>query len=167
MAIPTPKVEIGFDLTQSNIAPFFKLDDAVQGVLDNTEWPLGGTLFYDITNRVRSISISRGRSGTFTEFPAGSASIELNNHDRAFDPVYEDSPFYGNIIPRRAIRVSSNGEVIFTGFVNDWNFDYQPNGDSVATAVCNDDLGFLNGKTLSAQTPSQQKTGERIAAILD
>ncbi len=167
MAIPVPKVEIGFDLTQSNIAPFFTLDDSVKGVLDNSIYVLGGFAFYDITDRVRTISIARGRSAQFTEFPSGSAQVELNNHDRAFDPVYPDSPFYGNIIPRRAIRISSNDELIFSGFVNDWNFDYQPNGDSIASAVCNDDLGFLNGKTLSAFTPTQQYTGERINAVLN
>jgi hypothetical protein len=167
MTIPSPKVEIGFDLTQSNIAPFFTLDDSVKGVLDNSIYVLGGLTFYNITDRVRSIAITRGRSAQFTEFPSGSALVELNNHDRAFDPVYPDSPFYGNIIPRRAIRISSNDELIFSGFVNDWNFDYQPNGDSIASAVCNDDLGFLNGKTLTASTPSQEFTGERINAILD
>lgn len=167
MTIPTPRVEIGFDLTDSNIAPFFTLDDSVKGALDNTEWTLGGTVFVDITDRVRSINVNRGRNGIFTDFPSGAASIELNNHDRAFDPVYENSPFFGNIIPRRAVKIFSNDELVFFGYVNDWNFDYLPDGDSTATAVCNDDLGFLNGIALSAQTPTQQYTGERIEAILD
>lgn len=167
MALPTPKVEIGFDLTDSNIAPFLTLDDAVRGKLDNTEWTLGGTVFVDITTRVRSISVNRGRTGLFTEFPAGAATVELNNHDRAFDPVYQDSPFYGNIIPRRAIKIWSNDELVFQGYVNDWNFDYLPDNDSVAAAICNDDFGFLNGAALDAQTPTQQYTGERINAILD
>lgn len=168
MTIPTPRVEIGFDLTESTLAPFFTLDDSVKGVLNNTVYTLGGPLvFFDITERVRTISINRGRTGLFTEFPSGAATVELNNHDRAFDPVYPDSPFYGNIIPRRAIKVFSNNELIFFGYVNDWNFDYLPDDDSVATAICNDDLGFLNGIALDAQTPTQQFTGERIEAILD
>ena len=167
MALPTPKVEIGFDLTDSNIAPFLTLDDSVRGKLDSTEWTLGGTVFVDITERVRTINVQRGRTGTFTDFPAGAATIELNNHDRAFDPVYEGSPYYGNIIPRRAVKIFSNDELVFFGYVNDWNFDYLPDNDSVATAICNDDFGFLNGAALSAQTPSLQFIGERIEAILD
>lgn len=167
MALPTPKVEIGFDLTDSNIAPFLTLDDAVRGKLDSTEWTLGGTVFVDVTTRVRSINLSRGRSGLFTDFPAGAASVELNNHDRAFDPVYVDSPYYGNIIPRRAIKIFSNDELVFFGYVNDWNLEYLPDNDSIAVAVCNDDFGFLNGAALEAQTPSLQTTGERIEAILD
>lgn len=167
MALPTPKVEIGFDLTDSNIAPFLTLDDAVRGKLDSTEWTLGGTVFVDVTTRVRSINLSRGRSGLFTDFPAGAASVELNNHDRAFDPVYVDSPYYGNIIPRRAIKIFSNDELVFFGYVNDWNLEYLPDNDSIAVAICNDDFGFLNGAALEAQTPSLQTTGERIEAILD
>lgn len=167
MSLPTPKVEIGFDLTDSNIAPFLTLDDAVRGKLDNTEWTLGGTVFVDITTRVRTVNVQRGRAGNFTDFPSGAATIELNNHDRAFDPVYADSPFYGNILPRRAVKIWSNGELVFFGYVNDWNFDYLPDNDSVATALCNDDFGFLNGVALDAFTPTEQFTGERIEAILD
>lgn len=167
MTIPTPRVEIGFDLVDSIIAPFFTLDDSQKGVLDNSVFTLGGTIFYDVTSRVRTINVTRGRSGIFTEFPSGSANIEFNNHDRAFDPVYENSPFYGNIIPRRAIKIFSNDELVFFGYVNDWNFDYLPDNDSVATALCNDDFGFLHGISLSAHTPTSQFTGERINAILD
>jgi hypothetical protein len=167
MTIPDLKVEIGFDLTQSNIAPFFTLDNAIRGVLDNDEYFLGGEVFYDITDRVRNVNVQRGRSGLFQEFPSGAATIELNNHDRAFDPVYPDSPFFGNIIPRRKIRVSSGGEFTFVGFVTDWNLEYLPNDDSIATALCNDDLGFLNGIVLPDLVTTSTFTGERINAILD
>ncbi len=61
MAIPATTVEIGFDLSALG-GPFFILDDPVQGVLDNTEYTLGGTLFYDVTEYVRSVSVRRGKS---------------------------------------------------------------------------------------------------------
>jgi hypothetical protein len=38
MAIPTPKVEIGFDILSSGIGPYFYLDDPVKGKLDNTSF---------------------------------------------------------------------------------------------------------------------------------
>ncbi len=59
MSQPTTKVEIGFDLTDSGTGPFFRLDDPIQGVLDNTSFVLGGELFYDVTNFVTSVSITR------------------------------------------------------------------------------------------------------------
>lgn len=62
----------------------------------------------DITSFVRSVSISRGKDELLDGFSAGSASIELNNQDRTFDPLYTSSPYAGEIVPRREVRVFSN-----------------------------------------------------------
>jgi len=70
MTIPALKVEIGFDLTDNPSAPFFRLDDSVQGRLDNTQYRLGGTLFYDVTEYVITVDIQRGKSAIFVNFPA-------------------------------------------------------------------------------------------------
>lgn len=167
MSIPTPKVEVGFDLTDSPIAPFFRLNNSIQGRLDNPEFRLGGKLFVDVTDRVRSVNINRGRPNILSNFPAGEVSVDFNNHDRAFDPLYPDSPFVGNIVPRREIRVSSNDQFIFTGWIEDWNLDYTPNGDSTVTAVGYDAFYILAGQALQAFTPSVQKAHQRIDSILD
>jgi len=62
----------------------------------------------DITSYVRSLSISRGKDELLDGFSAGSVSIELDNRDRRFDPLYAASPYNGDIIPRREVRVFSN-----------------------------------------------------------
>lgn len=167
MSMPTEKVEVGFDLVDSPIAPFFVLDDPVKGVLDNTQYVIAGTIFYDITSRVRRFQINRGRKSEFNFNPAGFASVELNNHDRAFDPLYPDSPFYGNIIPRRELRITTGTAVQFSGWVEDWNLTYLPNGDSVASADCIDATSILASQVLTAGTPAQQLSGARINDILD
>lgn len=167
MTIPALKVEVGFDLTDSPIGPFFRLDDPVRGALDNTDYVLAGTIFVDITNYVRNVSIQRGRQSDFDVYPAAAASVELNNHDRAFDPLFETSPFYGNIVPRREIRISSNNEYQFKGWIEDWDLGYLPNGDSLVTAKANDALGILAGQVLTGGTATSQLTGARINAILN
>lgn len=167
MAIPTPKVEIGFDLTDSPIGPFFRLDDSVAGVLDNVDYRLGGTIFYDVTDRVRTINWNRGKSRRFSNFQAGSLSVEFNNHDRAFDPLYVDSPFFGNIIPRREIRVTSGNSIQFTGWIDDWGLTYTPDGNSLADAIASDAFTIIANQTISEGTPTQQLTSERINTILD
>lgn len=164
--IDTEKVEVGFDLT-SGAGPFLKLDDPVAGKLDDPDWLLGGIIFYDITDYVRSFSISRGRSNLFSQFPAGQAVVEFNNHDRTFDPLYTSSPFYGNIIPNREIRITSGTVVQFSGWIDDWNLTYSPNGNSIAEALASDATSLLANRTLAAGTPSVQTSGERINAILD
>ena len=163
--IDTEKVEVGFDLT-SGAGPFLRLDDPVSGKLDDPDWTLGGTIFYDITDYVRSFTIARGRSNLFNQFPAGKASVEFNNHDRTFDPLYTSSPFFGNIIPNREIRITSGTVVQFTGWIDDWNLTYSPDGNSIAEALASDATGLLANRTLSAGTPAVQTTGERINAIL-
>jgi hypothetical protein len=62
----------------------------------------------DITSFVRSVSVSRGKEELLSGFSAGSASIELDNRDRRFDPLFTSSPYYGDIVPRREVRVFSN-----------------------------------------------------------
>lgn len=167
MALPVEKVEIGFDLTDSPIGPFFRLDDPVQGRLDNTEYKLGGTIFYDVTDRVRTFSITRGKPRRFAGFPAGAAGIRFNNHDRAFDPTYPDSPFAGQIIPRRELRVTSGTAVQFTGYIDDWNLNYTVDGNSLADAVAKDVTTFFANQVLTAGTPTEQLTSARINAVLD
>lgn len=166
MSIPTPRIEVGFDLTNSPDWPFLRLDDATRGKLDS-EYTLGGELFVDISSRVRSYNIQRGRSSDFDNFTSGQATIELNNHDRAFDPLYTASPYYGNIIPRREINIYADGEIQFSGFISDWNLSYLPNGDSIVTAIANDRLGVIAGQTLTGFTPPEELTGARINRILD
>lgn len=166
MALPIEKVEIGFDLTDSPIGPFFRLNDTTAGRLDNTEYRLGGTIFYDVTDRVKSYQIDRGKPRRFSTFPAAAAGVRFNNHDRAFDPTYPDSPFAGNIIPRREIRITAGTVVQFTGFIDDWNLTYTVDGNSIADAVAKDVTSFFAKQTITAGTPVQERTSERINKVL-
>jgi hypothetical protein len=166
MSIPATTVEIGFDLSALG-GPFFILDDPVQGVLDNTEYTLGGTLFYDVTEYVRSVSVRRGKSRQLDRFTAGGASIEFNNNSRAFDPENTASPFFGQIIPKRTIKVETGGSAVFYGVVDDWNLNYDISGLSLAGADCVDGFTLLAQRALTASTETSQKTGARINAILD
>lgn len=167
MSMPIEKVEVGFDTSFSGAGNFFTLDDPVKGQLDNTSFPLGGLTFIDITDRVRQFSISRGRSNLFSAFPAGQLNVEFNNHDRAFDPLYTESPFAGNIVPRREIKVTTADSVQYTGWIDDWGFSYAPNGDSIAEAIAYDATSILSGQVLAAGTPVVELSGARISDVLD
>lgn len=167
MAMPVEKVEIGFELTDSPIAPFFRLDDNVAGRLDNTQYKLGGTIFYDVTDRVKTFAISRGKPRRFASVPAGAANVQFNNHDRAFDPTYDLSPFAGQIIPRREIRITSGTAIQFQGYIDDWNLSYTVDGNSVADALAKDSTSFFAKQTITAGTPPSEFTGERINRVLN
>lgn len=164
--MPTQKVEIGFDLAGNN-GPFFVLDDAERGVLNNTAWTLAGTFFYDVTEYVKDIQITRGKNRDIDSYSAGESIVTLNNYNRYFDPTYQASPFYGNIIPRREVKISSNGIQQYFGTIDDWNLRYAVNGESTVTFVTSDGFYRLNNQTVTPGTATVQTTGERINAILD
>lgn len=167
MTVPIQKIEIG--LQDSPAGAFrFTLDDPLRGKLDDTGYPLGGdSVFIEVTDRVKRFNIQRGKSSLFSAFPAGQLNVEFNNHDRAFDPLYTASPFFGDIVPRRPIRVTTGTSVIYSGWIDDWNYSYLPNNDSVAEAIAYDATSILSGQTLSVGTPTAQLSGGRINAILD
>ena len=166
MAVPTPLVEIGFDLTETGTGPFFRLDDPVRGKLDNEDWLLGGTLFYDVTDYVRSIAIKRGKNQALDQYDAGLLNVVFNNNDRTFDPEYEASLYYTQIIPKRQIRISSGGVLQFYGLIDDWSLTYEPDGDSLASASASDAFSFFANQTILERTNSVQQSGDRLNTIL-
>jgi hypothetical protein len=172
---PDTIVEIGFDLSDVG-GPFFTFGssdvaaDNPQSLFDNTEFRLGGTVFYDVTSYVTSVSIDRGFSRELDRNLTGGANITFTNQTRAFDPFYTASPFYPDIKPRRAVKVSSvvsgSTAVQFTGLVEDWNVDYSVKGDATASAACVDGFILFGGQQLSAHTATAETTGTRIGTVL-
>lgn len=126
----------------------------------------GASTWLDITSYVRSVDISRGRSRELDRFEAGSFSISLNNNTRAFDPTYTSSPFYGYVVPRRRIRISSAGVVIFTGYAADWNLSYDVSGESIATVTGYDAFIFLSNQLAPTLTNASVTSGLRIGSLI-
>jgi hypothetical protein len=164
--MPANTVEIGFDVSGSPDAPFVTLNDPVKGLLGSTEYVLGGTLFYDVTDKVLNYSISRGKSRQLDRYQAGQVTVNLDNTDRTFDPLYADSPYKGQIIPRRPVRVTSNGVVQVFASIDDWDLSYEARGRSIATAKASDGLTQLANQTLPSFTNVVQLSGARVNSIL-
>jgi len=167
MSIPNIQVLVEFEGFDPTYQPYFELDNSEKGKLDNEEYGLAPSELLDVTGRVRSINFNRGKSARFANFQAGSLAVEFNNHDRAFDPLFTGSPFFGEIVPRRKVIIRVENITVFTGFIEDWDYSYEVNGDSVAQARCFDGLYILAGQQLNAFTPTEQLSGERVEAILD
>ena len=162
----TNKIEIGFDLSGQPDAEFAKLDDAFYGILDADQTILGGAIYQDVTPDVISYSINRGKSRQLDKYQSGTANIELDNNLRSYDPLYAPSPYFGQILPKREIRISSNNLVQYKGVIDDWDLQYQPEGNSIAIIKASDEMSQMANQSLDAVTNSAQFTGERIAAIL-
>jgi len=161
-------VEIGFTDSGAN-PPFFTLDDATKGILDGLTYVLGGGEgLVDVSAYVRTASVQRGKSRELDRYNAGQATVTFNNSTRIFDPTFEASPFYGQIVPRRRIRVTMDSVVQFDGVIDDWGLEYDPSGYSIATATAFDGFSQLTGLvTETALVRSAELSGARINAILD
>ena len=141
----------------------FVLDSPVQGVLDQDI--LGGTNFVDVSDRVASVSINRGKNRDLERYSAGSLDVSFHNEDRFFDPVVGTAI---DLVPRVPIRVSMDGTAQFVGSVNDWQFDYSTAGKSNAVVTAADDLQLLAQRNVaSSGTAVEQLTGARVEAVLD
>lgn len=145
----------------------FILDDPIAGVLDNIVYTLGGVSFADITNEMIQTTITRGKNRDLDRYSAGAVTITLNNQTRTFDPNYSSGPYFGQIIPRRPVRVTVDGVRQFTGVIDDWNFGYEPGGISRAEILATDDFTFLARQQVTAGTAVTQLTGARVNAVLD
>jgi hypothetical protein len=104
----------------------------------------------DITTYVRSVSTSRGRTDDWQNFDSGSATLVLDNRDRRFDPTYTAGPNYGNLQPRRQIRVTADAGTgsgyvaLFRGFVDGWPVRLSQAGfDSTVTITAYETLGLI------------------------
>ena len=162
----TNKVEIGFDFSEQPGAEFAKLDDAFYGILDAPQTILGGAIYQDVTPKVVQYSLSRGKSRQLDRYQAGKLDVTLDNNDRIFDPLYSTSPYAGQIIPKRSVRVTSNDIIQSETVIDDWDLSYEPSGNSYAIIKSSDAFAQFANQSLSAGTATAQQTGERVTAIL-
>ena len=149
----TVKVELGFTEAGAS-APFFRLNDETLGLLNNTEGRLGGgQVLVDVSEYVRNFNTDRGKSRELERFQAGQASVAFQNDERIFDPTFEASPFFGQIAPRRQIRITVDDVIQYEGTIDDWNISYDQGGNSIATAVAFDGIANLANIRLEDFTP--------------
>jgi hypothetical protein len=166
MAAPAVKIELGLNLGARDPNAFL-LNDAVRGVLDSTQYTLGGDRFFDITDRLMSASTTRGKSQALDRIDAGTIDFVVDNSDRVFDPLYSAGPYFGQLIPGREVRVSCNGYPVIYGFIDDLDIGYQPNNRSIVSIQSSDALKTITTNNLPATSVSSELAGARVTRILD
>jgi hypothetical protein len=165
MAVPDTKVFIGFDLAASG-GNLLTLNDTTKGKLNST-YVLGGDVLTDVTQYVASVSVNRGKSRELDRYTAGNASVTLHNDTRIFDPFNTSSIYYSQILPRKPIAIETNGDRVFTGFIDDWDLSYDISGKSFASVSAVDGFLRLSAAELDSFTATSQLSSDRITAILN
>jgi hypothetical protein len=85
----------------------------------------------DVSAYVRAdqgLSITRGRTTTFSDIQPGTMSFTLDNRLRLFDPDYSAGTYFGKLVPlvrcRLRVRKSSVNYPIFDGYIQGWPQGY-------------------------------------------
>jgi len=163
----TVKIEVGFT-EAGNSAPFLTLNDSVKGTLNNTNNVLGGDeVLVDVSEFFQSYQIQRGKSRELDKFNAGQVSVRFENSNRFFDPTFAASPYFGQIVPKRQIRVTNNDVIQFEGTIDDWNIEFSAGGQSIAVAQAFDGFSILANLNLDELTAPEESTSQRITRVLD
>lgn len=166
----TLEIDTGFDYLA------FTLDDPLKGILDNTTYVLGPTqTFADVTTFVKRIDYRRGRHRPTDQFSAGTMTVVLDDElaGGALSPYDVGSPYYDpannqpGIAPMRAIRLKRDSTYIFTGIINNFDYQFEMSGDNTVVLQCVDGFYQLSQAVLDQWNVDPETSGERLESLLD
>jgi hypothetical protein len=157
----------------------FILDDAIAGVLDNTQYVLDGTTnFAAVLDGCVNVRVKRGREDIGDQFGAGTMSFTLTDTSGIFNPFDQNSPFFDpstaqpGLAPMRKVELvrydSSNvAQYLFKGYIVNYNYNFALGGLDTVTVFCADDFYLLSQTFLDEYNVSEELTNERLEAVLD
>lgn len=157
----------------------FTLDDAVQGVLDNTTYVLDGTTnFADVTTGINSISVKRGRRDQGDQFSAGTMVLNMLDTTGIFNPFDSLSPYYDpstaqpGLAPMRKVRLARYSatnvkEYLFNGYIVNYDYNFELGGLDTVTVYCADDFYLLAQTYMNEFNVSEELSNVRLSAVLD
>ena len=169
----TLEIDTGF------IQDAFILDDAVQGVLNNTTYVLNGTTnFADVTTGINSISVKRGRRDQGDQFSAGTMVLNMLDTTGIFNPFDQLSPYYDpstaqpGLAPMRKVRLARYSttnvkEYLFNGYIVNFDYNFALGGLDTVTVYCADDFYLLAQTFLDEFNVSEELSSARLTAVLN
>ena len=168
-------VAVTMDFSSSPIFGYsFTVGDPLHGILGVNVLADAASNVLDISNQVTQIAIKGGYNLLTDQFEASTCNLRIYDPTGIWNPQNLLSPYAGQLIPNRKIRVSTTyngvGHFLFSGYVSSYNYQYPKEQnvgyvDILATDAFR--LFQLSALTIIASTPSGQTTGARINAVLD
>ena len=156
----------------------FVLDDALKGVLDNTEYVLDGTTeFASVMDSVTTITAKRGRRDIGDTFSAGTMTFTIQDVDGIFNPFDENSPYYDTaeskpgLAPMRQVKLirysaTDVPELLMSAYVVNYDYNFALGGLDTVTVYCADQFYLLSQTYLDEFNPSAELSGARLETVL-
>jgi hypothetical protein len=161
------ELDTGFDVNS------FTLDDVSKGVLNNATYTLGpNTQYADITPYTTLITYTRGRRKSDYQFGAGVMTFSMLDSTGILGPYDSTSPYYDpansepGLAPMRSVRLSRDGEYLFTGVVTGYTYDFALAGPNTVNVQCADEFYKLAQTQLDEYNVNAETSGARITSVL-
>lgn len=123
----------------------------------------------EITERVRHISVRRGRQTDLDRTEAGTCTLTVANPDRALEPAFDGSPYYPNVTPGRPLLVTAEYMGVtyprFRGEVEEFPISWTVGGDATVELTAVDGFAALAAADIAGGYPNEE-TGARIDRVL-
>lgn len=162
MTLPVPAVTVNLELNQIEAGEFVVGSSLVGGS------DVIGDGLSPVEASVVRCSIRRGRwEQLYDDFEAATVSVLLNNEDRTFDPSYAAGDYFGELLPGRRLEITAAGVTILTGFVQDYDLEYDVSGRSVTALRATDALGRLGAIQFDAWTNTATDAAEKLSQVCD
>ena len=157
----------------------FILDDAIAGVLDNTQYVLDGTTnFAGVLDGCTNVTVRRGRQDIGDQFGPGTMSFTMLDTSGIFNPFDENSPYFNSttaqpgLAPLRKVKLQrfnslSVAQDIFNGYIINYNYNFALGGIDTVTVFCADQFYLLAQTVMDEFNVSEQLSSERLEAVLD
>jgi hypothetical protein len=182
--MPELSIQVAFSVG-ADTGTLLHLDDPTRGKLDT------GTLgdgteaeptFVELADRFNedTARIERGSQRVDTpilRYETGSATVPLDNHDRALDPSNLDGPYVEDgdtqVTAMRAVRIRATWDNVvyelLRGTADVFNVAWKDPGHSITTLIASDAMKILAGIDRAAvpAVGADEDTGARINRILD
>jgi hypothetical protein len=151
------------------------LGSLTSGILGTNVLGTSVTQTVDVSSTVQRISVRRGRDRMFEQYSPGQAIIQFLDFSGDWNPDNAASPYYGQILPMRQVKVTTEylgtGYGIFTGFISSWDWTWadQAADYAIVTITAIDAFRLLQLAEITSVTGANNKDlpGTRIGLILD
>ena len=172
---PTVTVSSNITITPGTLAlalTFYAPEIWVGTYKVDIDWDNDGDFldaYEDVSSNVKSVHFTRGKSDELGTASVGQCSITLNNADGLYTPSNSGGSLYGNLLPKRPIRIraykSSTVYNLFYGFIEEIIPHPHPSEqDCIIIAV--DGLDFLSRHDMATALYKDTLTGTIHGYIL-